>query len=251
MNTQTLLVRNIFVNLLTITFVAEADEALGVLVANSQFDARVNDALQNAILEAQNKNVSFFEMYLWPRIITIPPVLLAFCFVIRINYILEIIFGEQPTIECKYVINAIMILQLVMFPYFALILDFFIQQCINIIEATANFIDASKHVHILLMAFSTSWFLNNVSVFLYENSAVDYFQTDLERSNQTFAIIAPLIVLVGSFVLYQFLRYLATLKSLNQLLLKIIIISTNAISWFFMILLAPTLIYIFKMYTSK
>ena len=101
------------------------------------------------------------------------------------------------------------------------------------------------------MAFSTSWFLNNVSVFLYENSAVDYFQTDLERSNQTFAIIAPLIVLVGSFVLYQFLRYLATLKSLNQLLLKIIIISTNAISWFFMILLAPTLIYIFKMYTSK
>jgi len=231
--------------------VAEADEALGVLVANSQLDAGVHDVLQNAILLAQNKNISYFEIYLWPRIITMPPVLLAFCFVVRINDILEIIFGEQPTTECKDVINSIMILQLVMFPYFGLILDFFVQQSINIIEAKANFIEATKHVYILLMAFSSAWFLNNLSVFLYENSAVDYFQTDLEISNPTFAIIAPLIVLVGSCVLYQFLKYLATLKPLNQLLLKIIMISTHAISWVFMILLAPTLIYILRMNTSN
>ena len=70
MNTESLLVRNIFLNLLTITFVAEADDILGLLLVGSKTRQRADEMMKKAIDDdLADKKITTIEVYYWPRVL--------------------------------------------------------------------------------------------------------------------------------------------------------------------------------------
>ncbi len=96
MNSNDLLAQNIFLNLLTVTFVAEVDEIFSILFVGSRTRQSVDEFLKKNISEdTVHRALSSFEIYYWPRILTFLPVVSAVIFIIDYDLLLRGLFPSE------------------------------------------------------------------------------------------------------------------------------------------------------------
>ena len=89
-NTEELFVRNVFLDLLTVTFVVEADDILGILLFNSNTRLRADELSRRAMSEDET-----FGSYWWPRALVFLPVAFSIIFIFLNDDIVNVAFPEK------------------------------------------------------------------------------------------------------------------------------------------------------------
>ena len=135
MNTESLLVRNIFLNLLTITFVAEADEILSLLLIGPKTRQRADELVKKIIREdLANKTITTFEFYYWPRVLALLPVAFSIVYIFQQNRNLSLIFPSQEA-SCFNIVLLLLLCTGGVMPYLMNLVDFVSNQYMKVDES--------------------------------------------------------------------------------------------------------------------
>ena len=181
MNTENLLVRNIFLNLLTVTFVAEADEILSLLLIGPKTRQRADELVKKIIREdLANKTITTFEFYYWPRVLALLPVAFSIAYIFQQNKDLSLIFPSQKA-PCFNIVLFLLICTGGVMPYLTDLVDFVFNQYMKVDESInlkERYIVVTKDLTCRLYASQLTLFTILSGTYFYEKSAMVYFQTE-------------------------------------------------------------------------
>ena len=185
MNSDDLLAQNIFLNLLTVTFVAEVDEIFSILFVGSRTRQSVDEFLKKNIREDTVRRVhralSSFEVYYWPRILTFLPVVSAVIFIIDYDLLLRGLFSSDA--KCRDVVILTMILTEVTVPYFASLFEFMINQWMKNDESNRfreRFVVVTENITIVIYSACLVTIIAGLGALSYDVTAERYYQTQLD-----------------------------------------------------------------------
>ena len=182
MKTESLFVRNIFLNLLTITFVAEADDILGLLLIGSKARQRADELVNKAINEdLASRKIRAIEVYYWPRVLALLPVVFSIISIYRQNKDLSRTFSSQNS-PCLDVVYFTLMFIGSFVRYLATLLDFIFSQYAKIekgLDLKESFIAATEHITCMGYAFSLSYIAIVSGLLFYVDSAKTYYQINL------------------------------------------------------------------------
>ncbi len=200
MKMENLFVRNIFLNLLTITFVTEADDILSLLLIGPKNRQRADEMVKKAIDEdLADKKITTIEVYFWPRVLALLPVMLSIISIYRQNKDLDLEFLKQDA-TCLDIVTFSLTFIGHLIPYVATLLDFVLSQYVKngeSINMKERFIAATGHIICMIYAHNFSYLAILSGIFFYEDSAKTYFQLDLnyQLTGWEFVGIASIIII--------------------------------------------------------
>jgi len=245
MNTESLLVRNIFLNLLTVTFVAEADEILSILLIGPKTRHRADELVKMIISEdLANKAITTFEFYYWPRVLALLPVAFSIVYIFQQNRNLSLIFPSQKA-SCFDIILFLLFCTGGVIPNLANLLDFVFNQYMKVDESInlkERYIAVTKNLTCRLYSSQLALYTVLSGTYFYENSAILYFQTefDVTFTGNEFHFI-PVIIFI-----HFLLERISLTNTKNWAVYSVIFLSTSL--WIYFIVLIP--LYLISLYDS-
>jgi len=191
-NTEDLFVRNVFLNLLTVTFVVEADDILGILL----FESETRE-------QPEISEDGTFGSYWWPRALVFLPVAFSIVLIFLNDNIINHFFPEKIE-SCAVMILSSTNLVQVTVPFFACIFDFSASEWFKNDVNTSlkeRFIVATEYVPCVIYSISLANLLPPIGALLYEKSGIAYFQTSLglKPVNCVFPLISAVFVFITDF----------------------------------------------------
>jgi len=233
-NTEELFVRNVFLDLLTVTFVVEADDILAILLINSSVIEQTDENFWT-VIERKNKT---FETYWWPRVLVLIPVVFSMILIFLKHDIVNVSFpGKNDT--CSVMILFSTLLIQVAIPYFVCLFDFIVSQWLNynnddsddnensndesdedssqqlkaIERLKKKIVKATDHVPCVVYTSSLANLLPPIGALFYEKSAIAYFQMGLNVDHVN--ILFPLFSAIFVFIIEYFLKRLNSSDNQN------------------------------------
>ncbi len=231
-NTEDLLVRNVFLDLLTVTFVVEADDILGILLFNSNTRQRADELTRRAMSEDAT-----FGSYWWPRALVFLPV----AFSIILIFLKDDVSFPEKNESCSVMIMSSTLLVQIAVPFFACLLDFSVNQWLKkdvSISLKERLIVATEYVPCVMYSTSLANSLPPIGASFYEKSAIAYFQTSLNFNQMN--TLFPFTTAMFVYFMEYFLKRLnsSTNQNGNNLLGNILRISM----WFTLLIYSPLII---------
>ena len=208
-NTEDLFVRNVFLNLLTVTFVVEADDILGISLFESNTRQRADELSRIALSEETT-----FGSYWWPHALVFLPVAFSIILIFLKDDIVNVAFPEGNE-SCAVMILSSTLLMQISVPFFVCLFDFSVSQWLKNDVSTSlkeRLIVATEFVPCVIYSTSLANLLPPIGVSFYEKSAIAYFQTRFDI-NPLVALL-PLISAVFVYIIHFFLKRLNS--STNQ-----------------------------------
>jgi len=237
-NTEDLLVRNVFLDLLTVTFVVEADDILGILLFNSNTRLRADELSRRAMSEDE-----IFGSYWWPRALVFLPVAFSIILIFLKDDIVNVAFPEGNE-SCAVMIRSSTLLMQVSVPFFACLFDFSVSQWLKNDVSTSLkewLIVATEFVPCVIYSMSLANFLPSIGISFYQKSAIAYFQTSVDINPLN--TLLPFIPAVFVYIIDFFLKRLnsSTNQKGDNFLGNILRISM----WFALFIFTPLIIVLF------
>jgi len=228
MNTEQLLVRNVFLNLLTVTFVSEADEILSLLVIGPKVRQRADHLVKKIVSDdLANKKVTTIEYYYWPRVLSLLPVAFSTVYIFQHNRDLSLVSPSQGA-SCSKIILFLLYFTGGVLPYLASLLDFVFSQYVKVderINLKERLIAATNNdIVCRIYSFQLVFFTTLAGSYLYANSAIVYFQTAFKYTftGEEFYMISVII----------FMDFLLKRKSLANTKKCVIFLSSSLLVYF-------------------
>jgi len=213
MNTEKLLVRNIFLNLLTVTFVSEADEILSLLLIGPTTRKRADDLVKKIVSEdLANKKITTTEFYYWPRVLALLPVAFSVAYIFRQDRDLSLILPRQEA-SCFNIVLILLFSTGGVIPYLATLVDFVFSQYVKVderINLKERLIAATNNVICRIYSFQLVLFTTLSGMYFYKNSAIVYFQTEFNYTFTRKEFYDMPVIIFMDFLLKR--KYLANTK---------------------------------------